>query len=96
MIIKGGIVYDPANGIFGEEMDLFVDKGRMVEQAKGEEIDAHGLLVMPGGVDAHSHIAGKKVNTGRIMRPDDSRLEPSPALGPADPRQAIQFPTAML
>ena len=40
MIIKGGIVYDPANGIYGDEMDLFIDKGRMAEQAKGEEIDA--------------------------------------------------------
>ncbi len=73
MIIRGGIVYDPANGIYGDEMDLFIDKGRMAESAKGEEIDARGLLVMPGGVDAHSHIAGKKVNTGRIMRPDDAR-----------------------
>jgi formylmethanofuran dehydrogenase subunit A len=73
MIIRGGIVYDPANGIYGDEMDLFIDKGRMVESAKGEEIDARGLLIMPGGVDAHTHIAGKKVNTGRIMRPDDAR-----------------------
>ncbi|MCJ7443904.1 MAG: formylmethanofuran dehydrogenase subunit A [Methanotrichaceae archaeon] len=73
MIIRGGIIYDPTNGIFGEEMDLCIEKGRVVEDAKGEEIDARGLLVMPGGVDAHSHIAGGKVNTGRIMRPDDSR-----------------------
>jgi len=74
MIIKGGMVYDPANGIYGEEMDLCIDKGKIAEDGKGEVIDARGLLVMPGGVDAHSHIAGKKVNTGRIMRPDDSRL----------------------
>ncbi len=74
MIIRGGIVYDPANGIFGEEIDLCIDRGRIVEDAKGEEIDAHNLLVMAGGVDAHSHIAGAKVNAGRIMRPDDARL----------------------
>lgn len=74
MIIRGGIVYDPANGIFGEEIDLCIDRGRIVEDAKGEEIDAHDLLVMAGGVDAHSHIAGAKVNAGRIMRPDDARL----------------------
>lgn len=74
MIIKGGIVYDPANGICGERMDLFIDNGKMAEDGKGEVIDARGLLVMPGGVDAHSHIAGKKVNIGRIMRPDDARL----------------------
>lgn len=78
MIIKGGIVYDPTNGIFGEEMDIFLEKGKVVEEAKGEEIDARGLLVMPGGVDAHTHIAGTKVNMGRIMRPEDAKsgLEP--------------------
>ncbi|MCX6672456.1 MAG: formylmethanofuran dehydrogenase subunit A [Methanothrix sp.] len=86
MIIKGGIVYDPANGIYGEEMDLFIDQGRMALQAKGEEIDARGLLVMPGGVDAHSHIAGKKVNTGRIMRPDDARQG-------TEPRSAVCRPS---
>lgn len=92
MIIKGGIVYDPANGIYGEEMDLFVHQGRMVEQAKGEEIDAHGLLVMPGGVDAHSHIAGKKVNTGRIMRPDDSRMGTEPRNGVCRPSTGYTVP----
>jgi formylmethanofuran dehydrogenase subunit A len=74
MIIRGGIVYDPANGIFGEEMDICIDSGRIVEDAGGEEMDAKGLLVVPGGVDAHSHIAGPKVNTGRIMSPNDSRM----------------------
>ena len=79
MIIKGGIVFDPANGIFGEEMDLSIDRGKIVEIAdESVEIDAKGLLVMPGGVDAHSHIAGKKVNTGRIMRPEDSRIGVEP------------------
>ena len=92
MIIKGGIVYDPANGIYGEDTDLFVHQGRMVEQAKGEEIDAHGLLVMPGGVDAHSHIAGKKVNTGRIMRPDDSRQGTEPRNGVCRPSTGYTVP----
>lgn len=78
MIIKGGIVYDPANGIFGEEMDICIENGRIAEDAGGEVIDARGLLVMPGGVDAHSHIAGPKLNTGRIMRPDDSRIGTEP------------------
>jgi formylmethanofuran dehydrogenase subunit A len=92
MIIKGGIVYDPANGIFGEEMDLCIDQGRVVEQAGGEVIDARGLLVMPGGVDAHSHIAGKKVNTGRIMRPDDSRLGTEPRSGVCRPSTGYTVP----
>ncbi len=81
MIIKGGVVYDPANGIFGEEMDICVEGGKVVEDARGEEIDARGLLVMPGGVDAHSHIAGPKVNTGRIMCPNDGRMGIEPRTG---------------
>jgi formylmethanofuran dehydrogenase subunit A len=92
MIIKGGIVYDPANGVFGEEMDICVDNGRIVEDAKGEEIDARGLLVMPGGVDAHSHIAGKKVNTGRVMRPDDSRLGAEPKTAVCRPSTGYTVP----
>jgi len=79
MIIKGGFVYDPTNGIHGEEMDISIEDGKVVEKSKGtEEIDARGMLVMPGGLDAHAHIAGAKVNTGRIMRPEDGRrgIEP--------------------
>jgi formylmethanofuran dehydrogenase subunit A len=29
------------------------------------------MVVMPGGVDIHSHIAGGKVNSGRLLRPED-------------------------
>ncbi|HEX6961334.1 MAG TPA: formylmethanofuran dehydrogenase subunit A, partial [Lacipirellula sp.] len=36
-------------------------------------LDATGLVVMPGGVDMHCHIAGPKVNTARKMMPDDKR-----------------------
>ncbi|MED5399082.1 MAG: formylmethanofuran dehydrogenase subunit A, partial [Planctomycetota bacterium] len=32
-----------------------------------------GLVVMPGGIDMHCHIAGPKVNTARKMIPDDKR-----------------------
>lgn len=92
MIIRGGIVYDPANGIFGEEMDLCIDNGRIVEDAKGEEIDASGLLVMPGGVDAHSHIAGPKVNTGRIMSPGDSRMGTEPKTAVCRPSTGYTVP----
>jgi formylmethanofuran dehydrogenase subunit A len=92
MIIKGGIVYDPASGIFGEEMDLYIDGGKVAEDAKGQEIDAHGLLVMPGGVDAHSHIAGKKVNTGRIMSPQDSRQGAEPRRGVCRPSSGYTVP----
>src|SRR5690554_6786404 len=83
MIIKGGFVYDPANGVYGEEMDISIEGGKVVEESRdGKEIDALGMLVMPGGVDAHAHIAGAKVNCGRIMRPEDGRrgIEPKTKL----------------
>ena len=79
MIIEGGIVYDPKNGVLGEEMDVSIEDGRVVEESRdGEKIDARGMLVLPGGVDAHAHIAGGKVNTGRIMRPEDGRRGTEP------------------
>lgn len=79
MIIEGGIVYDPINGVLGEEMEISIEDGRVVEKAGGSEvIDARGMLVMPGGLDAHAHIAGGKVNTGRIMRPEDGRRGTEP------------------
>ncbi|MBS7644931.1 formylmethanofuran dehydrogenase subunit A [Candidatus Bathyarchaeota archaeon] len=73
LLIKNGIVYDPLNGIDGERMDIAVRDGRIVEDVspKAEVVDASGMIVMPGGVDIHSHIAGSKVNTGRLMRPED-------------------------
>lgn len=92
MIIKGGIVCDPSNGIFCEKMDICVDRGRIVEDAKGDEIDAKGLLVMPGGLDAHSHIAGPKVNTGRIMCPNDGRMGIEPKGGVCRPSSGYTVP----
>ncbi|MHC1566225.1 MAG: formylmethanofuran dehydrogenase subunit A [Candidatus Syntropharchaeia archaeon] len=79
LMIKNGFVYDPLNGIEGEKLDIFIEDGKIVSDAKNPEvIDAEGRLVMPGGVEMHSHIAGGKVNAGRIMRPEDGRkgLEP--------------------
>lgn len=36
-----------------------------------ETLDASGLVIMPGGVEIHSHMAGPKVNSGRLMCPED-------------------------
>jgi formylmethanofuran dehydrogenase subunit A len=76
LIVRNGIVYDPLNGINGEKMDLFIENGKIVEETKGEEIDASGLVVMPGGLDIHAHVAGSKINTGRLLRPEDHRKDP--------------------
>jgi formylmethanofuran dehydrogenase subunit A len=77
--IINGEVYDPTNNINGEVREICVEDGRIVASAGGgRTIDAAGMVVMPGGVDMHCHIAGPKVNTARKMRPEDHRLDPMP------------------
>ncbi len=77
--ILNGAVYDPLNGINGEIRDIFVQDGKIVaEDPGGPTIDASGMVVMPGGVDMHSHIAGPKVNIARKLRPEDHRSEVYP------------------
>lgn len=76
--IKGGAVYDPINGLDGRIRDIWTKDGKIVspdeiDPDKARIIDATGQVVMPGGVDIHSHIAGAKVNAGRKLCPDDSR-----------------------
>jgi formylmethanofuran dehydrogenase subunit A len=73
LIIRNGFVYDPLNGLEGEKADISISNGKIVESvgAAATVIDAAGMIVMPGGVDIHSHIAGSKVNAGRILRPED-------------------------
>lgn len=76
-IIRNGSVFDPLNGINGDKKDIFIREGKVVpslssaEQKDALVIDARGKTVMPGGVDSHSHVAGTKVNAGRLMRPED-------------------------
>jgi formylmethanofuran dehydrogenase subunit A len=80
--ISGGTVYDPKNGIDGQIRDLWIEGGRIVPAptdpaTKADRtLDATGLVVMPGGVDMHCHIAGPKVNTARKMMPETKRLAP--------------------
>lgn len=77
--ISQGIVYDPLNHIDGEVRDLWIADGRIVDAPTDPEvrasrvIDATGMVVMPGGIDMHCHIAGPKVNVARKMRPEEKR-----------------------
>lgn len=76
--IIGGTVFDPTNGIEGSPKDIWIEDGKIVSPetptpAEAEIIDATGTVVMPGGVDIHSHIAGAKANAGRKLCPEDSR-----------------------
>jgi formylmethanofuran dehydrogenase subunit A len=80
--IKGGNVYDPRNGVRGEVRDLWIAEGRVVAAPTDptvradRTIDASAMVVMPGGVDMHCHIAGPKVNMARKMMPDNKRAAP--------------------
>ncbi len=74
LLVKNGIVYDPVNRINGERMDIAVKDGKIVanvNERRARKIEASGMIVMPGGVDIHSHIAGSEVNAGRLLRPED-------------------------
>ncbi len=73
--IRNGRVFDPANGIDGAVRDLFIQDGRIVEACDSapEVIDAKGLVVLPGGIDIHTHVASPAVNSARAMRPEDHR-----------------------
>jgi formylmethanofuran dehydrogenase subunit A len=74
LLIRNGFVYDPLNGVNGEKMDIAVKDGKIVEsinERNARKIDASGMIIMPGGVDIHTHIAGAEVNSGRLLRPED-------------------------
>src|ERR1700693_6118234 len=80
--IAGGTVYDPRNEVNGIVQDTWIQDGKVVAPPSAPDVrpdkvlDATGLVVMPGGVDMHAHIAGPKVNVARKMRPEDKRLAP--------------------
>ena len=77
--ISQGTIYDPANHVDGEVRDVWIADGKIVDAPTDpavrptRQIDARGLVVMPGGIDMHCHIAGPKVNVARKMRPEEKR-----------------------
>ncbi|MEP6689075.1 MAG: formylmethanofuran dehydrogenase subunit A [Gemmatimonadales bacterium] len=79
--ITGGAVHDPANGIDGEVRDVCIEGGRIVERlpSGAPTLDARGMVVMPGGVDIHSHFASSSCNHARRLIPDEHAADPAPA-----------------
>ncbi len=80
-VITGGTIHDPAHGRDGVVADLWVENGRIVAPPADPnhfvQIDARGRVVMPGGVELHSHVAGPKVNAGRRIGPHLARRSPA-------------------
>jgi formylmethanofuran dehydrogenase subunit A len=84
--IAGGRVLDPANRRDAVG-DLWFADGRIVAPPPGgvadATYDARGAVVMAGGIDIHSHIAGGNVNTARLLLPEEHRAAvPRPAQTP--------------
>jgi formylmethanofuran dehydrogenase subunit A len=73
ILIRNGYVLDPLRGIDGDVADIAIKDNTIVETVGpgARVIDARGKVVMAGGVDVHAHVAGPKVNAGRLMRPED-------------------------
>jgi formylmethanofuran dehydrogenase subunit A len=84
--IVGGAVHDPASGIDGEIRDVCIEDGRIVADlpAGAPTLDARGMVVMPGGVDLHSHFASSSCNHARRLIPDEHAADPAPAPALAD------------
>ena len=72
-VLIGGTIHDPTNGHDGTVANIWVESGRIVsppsDTTRFRHVNVTGLVVMPGGIDLHSHVAGPKVNIGRCMSP---------------------------
>jgi formylmethanofuran dehydrogenase subunit A len=80
MRIINGRVYDPTNNIDGEVKEICISDGKIVDSVPDDAtvIDAQGMVIMPGAVDIHCHIAGTKVNASRKLQPEDHRHDVHP------------------
>ncbi|MBV9239388.1 MAG: formylmethanofuran dehydrogenase subunit A, partial [Xanthobacteraceae bacterium] len=71
--LAGGHVIDPVNDRDGSE-DIWIRDGRIVapprEPRPDTTYDISGKIVMAGGIDIHSHIAGANVYTARLLLPE--------------------------
>ncbi len=71
LIVKGGTVATAADTF---ESDIAIRDGRIVALghdlgSADRDIDAGGMLVLPGGIDAHCHI--EQESSTRLMTADD-------------------------
>lgn len=71
--LAGGRVIDPAHDR-DNPGDVWFEDGRIVVPPQDRVADAthdvSGAIVLAGGIDVHSHIAGANVNTARLLLPE--------------------------
>ena len=84
--LAGGRVVDPTHGRDAVG-DVWIEDASVVAppspgtRAADETHDATGCVVLAGGIDIHSHIAGANVNTARLLLPEfrvDGALDAAP------------------
>ena len=74
--LKNAKIYDPINKINGKIIDLYIKNGKIIEKPQRSEkisktINLKNKIIMAGGIDIHSHIAGGKVNLARLVLPEE-------------------------
>jgi formylmethanofuran dehydrogenase subunit A len=87
-LLSGGRVIDPTQDRDAVG-DVWIEDGRIVaapERPADSVLDCSGRIVMAGGIDIHSHIAGANVNTARLLLP---QLQGSPAAAAVPPAGLI-------
>ena len=84
--LTSGTVYDPANGVDGVVRDVCIEAGRIVAELPvgAPRLDVRGMVVMPGGVDIHAHVAGSSVTHARRLLAEEHAADPVPAPRLAD------------
>jgi len=86
--LKGGQLFDPAQGLNGTVQDLYYRDGVLIAAPDlaaviDVDYDVSGKVVMAGAIDIHSHIAGGNVNTARLLLPEQHRNSMARKLGHA-------------
>jgi len=86
--LKGGQLFDPAQGLNGSVQDLYYRDGVLIAAPDlaaviDVDYDVSGKVVMAGAIDIHSHIAGGNVNTARLLLPEQHRNSMARKLGHA-------------
>ena len=76
--LQNARIYDPINRINGKIKDLYIKNGHIIDKPKHGErisrtINLKNKIIMAGGIDIHSHIAGGKVNLARLLLPEEHR-----------------------
>ena len=74
--IINGLIYDPTQNLNRERKVIYVKDNKIADPSENQKkeyeitFDVKGMIVMAGGIDIHSHIAGGNVNNARLLMPE--------------------------